>query len=291
MSRSNRQVVLSERPEGIPEAHHFSIVETPVPALAENQILVRNHFLSVEPAMRGWVNAAANYSKPVGIGEVMRSFASGEVVESRHPNYAPGDLVTGMFGWQDYAACNVSAVSRKVEETDLPLSLSLGVLGINGLTAYFALFELGLPRTGDTIVVSTAAGAVGSAVGQLAKLAGCRTVGIAGGPVKTALCLSDFGYDVALDYKAEKDLGAALAKACPDGIDIYYDNTSGPITDAVVGQLAVSARMIICGTAAVGSWGISTRSCPAATPRQAASAGEKLFTTGAIWNESDTATP
>lgn len=251
---TSRRVVLASRPDGIPQAEHFAIAEAEVPELRDGEILVRNQFLSVEPAMRGWVSAVANYSQPVGIGEVMRSFASGEVVASRHPGYAPGEKVTGLFGWQELAAVPASAVSRKVTEADLPLSASLGVLGLNGLTAYFALLDVGQPRPGDTVVVSTAAGSVGSAVGQIAKLMGCRTVGIAGGPDKVRQCLEDFGYDAAIDYKAGGDLGAALAAAAPDGVDVYFDNTSGPVSDAVLAQLAVGARVVICGTASVSSW-------------------------------------
>ncbi len=251
--QSNRQVRLKSRPSGIPQAEHFEIVETPVPALRDREFIVRNEFLSVEPAMRGWVSAVANYSDPVGIGEVMRSFSAGTVVASRHPGFAEGEHVMGMLGWQDYAVSDGSNVTRKVTETDLPLSLSLGVLGLNGITAYFGLIEAGQPRAGDTVVVSTAAGAVGSAVGQIAKLSGCRTVGITGGPEKVKLCTGEFGYDAAIDYKAG-DVAEALAAACPRGIDVYFDNTAGAISDAVMAQLAAKARVVICGTASIPSW-------------------------------------
>ena len=174
LPRTNAQVLLKTRPHGIPQAEHFEVVESPLPALDEGQFLVRNEFLSVEPAMRGWVNAAANYSDPVPVGGVMRSFAAGVVLASRHPDYAEGDQVMGMLGWQQYAVSDGSTIRRKVLERDLPLSLSLGVLGINGVTAYFALNEIGEPRPGETVVVSTAAGSVGSAVGQIAKIAGCH---------------------------------------------------------------------------------------------------------------------
>lgn len=203
--------------------------------------------------MRGWVSAVANYSQPVGIGEVMRSFAAGEVVSSRHPGFAPGERVSGLFGWQDYAAVPASAVTRKVQEHDLPLSASLGVLGLNGTTAYLALLEVGQPKPGETVVVSTAAGAVGSLVGQIAKLKGCRTVGITGGPEKRRQCVEEFGYDAAIDYKAGP-IGAALVEAAPNGVDVYFDNTSGPISDSVLRQLAVRARVVVCGTASVPSW-------------------------------------
>jgi NADPH-dependent curcumin reductase CurA len=224
-----------------------------MPALEAGQFLVRNEFLSVEPAMRGWVNAAANYSDPVAVGGVMRSFAAGVVVASRHQAYAEGDQVMGMLGWQHYAVSDGSTIRRKVLERDLPLSLSLGVLGINGVTAYFALTEIGEPRPGDTVVVSTAAGSVGSAVGQIAKIAGCRTVGIAGGAAKQRQCLDEFGYDAAVDYKSP-DFAQALAQACPQGVDVYYDNTSGAISDAVVQRINKGARIVICGTASVPSW-------------------------------------
>ncbi len=249
----NRQVLLKSRPAGIPQAENFELAEAPVPALADKQFLVRNEFLSVEPAMRGWVSAVANYSQPVGIGEVMRAFAAGTVVASKHPGYTRGDQVMGMLGWQHYAVSDGSDITRKVKETDLPLSLSLGVLGLNGITAYFGLLDLGEPKPGDTVVVSTAAGAVGSAVGQIAKLSGCRTVGITGGPVKSKLCRDEFGYDAVIDYKAG-DVGKALKDACPRGVDVYFDNTAGAISDAVYAQLALGARVVICGTASISSW-------------------------------------
>jgi NADPH-dependent curcumin reductase len=253
MTEKNRQVRLKSRPNGIPQADDFEIVETAVPPLRDGQLLVRSEFLSIEPAMRGWVSAVANYSKPVGIGEVMRSFAAGTVVQSRHAGFAEGDKVMGMLGWQQFAASDGSNITRKVQEHDLPLSLSLGVLGLNGITAYFGLLDQGTPRAGDTVVVSTAAGAVGSAVGQIAKLSGCRTVGITGGPAKVKLCREEFSFDAAIDYKAG-DVGKALAAAAPTGVNVYFDNTSGAISDAVYAQLAQGARIVICGTASVASW-------------------------------------
>jgi NADPH-dependent curcumin reductase len=249
----NRQVRLKSRPNGIPQADNFELTEAPVSELADRQFLIRNEFLSVEPAMRGWVAAAANYSTPVGIGEVMRSFAAGTVVASRHPDYAEGQNVMGLFGWQGYAISDGKSVTRKVREADLPLSLSLGILGLNGITAYFGLLDVGQPRPGDTVVVSTAAGAVGSAVGQIAKLSGCRTVGLTGGSTKVKLCREEFGYDAAIDYKAG-NLDEAIKRACPRGVDVYFDNTSGAISDAVLKQLAISARIVICGTASIASW-------------------------------------
>jgi NADPH-dependent curcumin reductase CurA len=250
---ANRQVRLKSRPSGIPQAEHFEIVEAPIPDPADGQVLVRNIYLSVEPAMRGWVSAVANYSEPVALGAVMRSLAVGRVEESRHPDFHPGDYVTGMFGWQDYAAVDGKAIQRKVVRTGLPISTSLGVLGLNGLTAYFALLEIGQPKPGDTVVVSTAAGAVGSCVGQIAKIKGCRSVGIAGGPDKVRMCREEFRYDSAVDYKAE-DFEPALAAACPEGVDVYFDNTAGTISDSVMQHVNVGARVVICGTASIASW-------------------------------------
>ncbi|SKA07062.1 hypothetical protein SAMN02745126_03439 [Enhydrobacter aerosaccus] len=249
----NRQVLLRARPTGIPQAEHFEVVERPLPVLTDGQVLVRNSYLSVEPAMRGWVSAVANYSEPVPLGGVMRSLAAGRIVESRHPDWQPGDVVVGMFGWQDFAAVDPDAIQTKVTSAEPPLSAWLGVLGLNGLTAYFGLLDVGQPRAGETVVVSTAAGSVGSCVGQIAKIKGCRSVGIAGGPTKAELCRDAFGYDAAIDYK-QGDLDAALTAACPNGIDVYFDNTAGAISDAVMKHLTVGARVVICGTASVSSW-------------------------------------
>ena len=249
----NRQVVLVSRPVGIPQASDFEIVQTPIPAVAEGQVLVRNMVLSVEPAMRGWVSAVRNYSEPVAIGSVMRSFTVGRVIESRHPGYRVGDRVTGLLGWQDYAVVDAAAIQRKIEATDLPVSTALGVLGINGATAHYGLLALGVPKPGETVVVSTAAGSVGSCVGQIAAIQGCRTVGITGGARKAELCRTTFGFDAVVDYKAQgwqKDLAAA----CPQGVDVYFDNTAGPISDAVMERLNVGARVVICGTASVATW-------------------------------------
>lgn len=253
-AKVNRQVVLKARPTAIPEAEHFEIVASPVPEPGDGQFLVRNLYLSVDPAMRGWVSAVANYSKPVGIGEVMRSRDVGEVMASRHPDYRVGDKVVGWLGWQEYALSDGKGIIRRVDEQDVPLSAALGVLGMNGVTAYFGLLDVGQPKPGETVVVSTAAGAVGSAVGQIAKLKGCRTVGIAGGPEKVRLCREEFGYDAAIDYKATPDLDAALAASCPQGIDVYFDNTSGRISDAVLRHINKRARIVICGTASLSSW-------------------------------------
>ncbi|WP_424969805.1 NADP-dependent oxidoreductase [Dinoroseobacter sp. S76] len=249
----NTQVLLARRPVGVPAPSHFEIAETPVPEIGPGQVLVRTTHWSVDPAMRGWANDVPNYSPPVPLGTPMRAFAVGDVIASRHPNYAEGDVVEGLLGWQTHALVEGDLIARKVTETDLPRSYALGILGLNGTTAYFGLLESCGVTEGDTVVVSTAAGAVGSAVGQIAKLRGCRTVGIAGGPEKVAQCLSEFQYDAAIDYKSE-DVEAALARHCPGGVDCYFDNTCGPISDAVMGRLAQGARITICGTAAVTEW-------------------------------------
>lgn len=246
----NRRVVLASRPSGIAQADDFRIEEADVPALAAGEVLVRNAYLSVEPAMRGWIADTGNYSDPVAIGATMRALASGHVVASRDAAYREGDAVTGWLGWQEHAVVAGSALER-IEPGDL--TLALGLLGINGLTAYLALTRVGLPRAGDTVLVSSAAGAVGSAVGQIARLLGCRTVGIAGGPDKVALCRDVFGFSAALDYRGD-GLSAAIAAACPEGIDVYFDNTAGGISDAVMPHLAVGARVVICGTAALDRW-------------------------------------
>ncbi len=224
-----------------------------MPEAGDGEFLVRNRFLSVDPAMRGWVSAVANYSEPVAIGEVMRSFAAGEVVRSNHPDYASGDLLCGLFGWTENAVSDGGNVLFRHDLAQAPLSASLGILGVNGITAYFALLDVGAPKAGETVVVSTAAGSVGSAVGQIAKISGCRTVGLTGSGEKVQQCLAEFGYDAAIDYHAG-DLEAALAEACPDGVDVYFDNTAGAISDAVYRRLNIGARCVVCGTASLASW-------------------------------------
>ena len=249
----NRQCILASRPEGIAQANNFEIIEVPEQPLQDGEIRVRNAFLSVDPAMRGWIADKDNYSEPVAIGSVMRAIAAGTVVESKSQTYAVGDAVTGWFGWQESAAVPESSVLRKITETDLPLSLSLGILGINGVTAHLALTGVGEPEPGDTLLVSTAAGAVGSAVGQIGKLLGCRTIGIAGGEDKVERCRTRFGYDEAIDYKSP-DFAEAIAQTCSDGVDVYFDNTAGSISDAVLPRLAGGARVIVCGTASISQW-------------------------------------
>ena len=247
------QVILAKRPEGIPQAEHFQIVQTVVPALTDGQVLVRNMYWSVEPAMRGWVNAVGNYAEPVALGAVMRSFTAGVVEASRDTGLPVGTWVTGLFGWQTHAVVAASSVTRRIPDRDLPLSTALGILGINGAAAHHGLLTVGQPRAGDTVVASTAAGAVGSCVGQIAKIKGCRTVGITGGETKRQLCLNTFGFDAAVDYKAP-DFAEQLASACPNGVDVYFDNTAGAISDSVLTHLNRGARVVVCGTASVANW-------------------------------------
>lgn len=249
----NRQVCLASRPVGIPQAEHFEIKATPVPPVQDGEVRVRNVYFSVEPAMRGWVNAVGNYSEPVAVGAVMRAFTAGVVEESRDVRVPVGSWVTGMLGWQEFAVVGAGRIDNLIAERDLPLSTSLGVLGINGVTAHYGLLKIGEPKPGETVVVSTAAGAVGSCVGQIAKLKGCRTVGITGGETKRQLCLDKFGFDAAIDYKSP-DFADQLRLACPDGVDIYYDNTAGAISDAVTDNLCLGARIIVCGTASIANW-------------------------------------
>jgi len=253
-SSINRQIYLKSRPNGIPQPEDFAIREAPIPNIGENQFLIRNEFLSADPAMRGWITDKSTYWPRIEIGDTMRAYSVGEVVKTNHPDYAVGEKVMGIFGWQDYAAVTTPQVYRKVVERDLPLSLSLGVMGLNGLTAYFGIHEVLKPKPGETVIVSTAAGGVGSAAGQMAKIAGSRVVGVTGGPDKVRMCFEEFGYDAAIDYKSLEDIDQALAIACPKGVDCFFDNTSGPIHDAVLRRLNLHGRIAICGTAAYSTW-------------------------------------
>ncbi|MFM6832111.1 MAG: NADP-dependent oxidoreductase [Novosphingobium sp.] len=247
----NARVLLVNRPAGVAQASDFAISQGAVPEPAPGEILVRNHYLSVDPAMRGWIADVGNYSAPVAIGEVMRSLCSGEIVASRNPDYAVGEFVTGWFGWQDYAAVSADRIVQRTSPAEA--KMALGTLGLNGTTALLALTTIGEPRPGQTVVVSTAAGAVGSAVGQIARIHGCRTIGITSSPAKARDCVDLFGYDAAIDYRTE-DVGARVAALCPEGVDIYFDNTAGAISDAVMPHLAQKARVVVCGTASYDRW-------------------------------------
>jgi len=241
----NRVVTLASRPEGVPDEANFELVEQPLPDAGPGEVLVRVLWTSVDPYQRGRMSEARSYAKPVQVGEVMTAQAVGEVVESNDPRHAIGDMVVGQLGWQDYAAVRAGSLRKVPPELDPP-TLALHVLGTTGFTAYFGLLDVCEPKPGDTVVVSGAAGAVGQIVGQLANLAGCRTVGIAGGPEKAAELRDLYGYDAAIDYKND-DVRAALKAACPEGVDAYFDNVGGAISAAVHGRLNVGARIAICG--------------------------------------------
>ena len=242
----NRQITLASRPVGAPTQDNFKLVETAVPTPERGQVLVKALYLSLDPYMRGRMSDAKSYAPSVKIGEVMTGGAVGRVVDSRHPGFKEGDIVEGRIGWQDYGLVE-GGMLRKVDPDVAPISTALGVIGMPGLTAYFGLFEIGKPRPGETLVVSAASGAVGAVVCQLGKMAGARVVGIAGGPDKCAYVKDELGVDAVIDYKAEKDLAKALAAACPDGIDVYFDNVGGPVTDAIATLFNLRARMIVCG--------------------------------------------
>ena len=242
----NRQFVLASRPAGMPKESDFRMVETPVPALRDGEVLLRALYLSVDPYMRGRMNAAKSYAPSVEIGELMVGSGVARVVESKNPSHEAGDVVNGQMGWQEYAVSNGEGL-RKIDPQVAPVSTALGVLGMPGLTAYFGLLEVCGVNAGETVVVSAAAGAVGSVVGQIAKIKGCRAVGIAGGAVKTRYVIDECGFDAALDYKNTNDYPAAIRELCPKGVDAYFDNVGGPITDAVLANLNARARISICG--------------------------------------------
>ncbi|MCZ6590788.1 MAG: NADP-dependent oxidoreductase [Alphaproteobacteria bacterium] len=250
----NRRVILKTRATGLPVPELFDMVEDDAPEPGDGEVLINNIYVSADPGMKGWISTAKNYAS-VETGATMNSFGVGVVVESRNPDIAEGDYIVGRTGWQEYSiVAPEQGGFRKVDPADGPLSASLGVLGHSAITAYFGLLDVGRPNAGETVLVSTAAGSVGSAVGQFANIKGCRTVGIAGGPEKAALCREVFGYDVAIDYKATDDLAAALQEACPEGIDVYYDNVGGDTLDTVLGLMNQNGRVVICGTAATEAW-------------------------------------
>jgi len=247
--RINRQWRLAARPEGMVGDEHFRWVEEPAPGLtSDGQLLVRTLYLSCDPTQRGWM-ARDTYLPAVAIGEVMRSFGVGRVVESRHPDYREGELVQGLLGWQDYALLDGSSARLNVVPEGIPIPIAMSALGVTGLTAYFGLLEIGRPEAGETVVVSAAAGATGSVVGQIARLKGCRTVGIAGGPDKCRWLVEEARFDAAVDYRNE-DVEARLLELCPRGIDVYFDNVGGEILDAALARLAFNGRVVLCGAIA-----------------------------------------
>ncbi|MBI2823586.1 MAG: NADP-dependent oxidoreductase [Planctomycetia bacterium] len=242
----NHRVVLAARPVGFPRESDFRIEEAPAQEPADGQFLVRVLYLSLDPYMRGRMSAVKSYAANVELGEVMVGGAVGRVVASRNERFAVGDAVVGHFGWQEYATSDGAGV-EKIDESLAPISTAVGVLGMPGLTAYFGLLEIGRPRPGETVVVSAAAGAVGAVVGQIAKIKGCRVVGIAGSPEKVAYVRDQLGFDAAIDYRAAPDMSQALAEACPRGVDVYFDNVGGETLDAVLRHINMRARIAICG--------------------------------------------
>ncbi len=251
--RINRRIVMAARPEGAPRDGDFRLEETAMPEPGAGELLCRTLYLSLDPYMRGRMSAAKSYAARVELGELMVGGAVSEVLRSRADEFQAGDIVFAYSGWQDYWTAGVQGPRgvqglRKLDPEIAPISTALGVLGMPGLTAYFGLLEVARPGPGDTVLVSAASGAVGAVVGQIARIMGCRVVGIAGGPAKVGYITGELGFDAGIDYKAADDLGAAIAAACPDGIDVYFDNVGGAIADAALDNLARGARVAICGT-------------------------------------------
>lgn len=241
----NRQITLASRPVGAPTAANFKLVETPIPDLQEGQILLRNRFLSLDPYMRGRMSDAPSYAEPVGIGEVMGAGTVARVETSRHADYSEGELVLAYGGWQDYAVSDGSGLNRLDTDMAQP-SLALGLLGMPGFTAYMGLLDIGQPKPGETVVVAAASGAVGSVVGQIAKLKGCRAVGIAGGAEKCRYVVDELGFDACIDHHAT-DFAEQLEAACKHGIDVYFESVGGAVFDAVLPLLNTKARIPLCG--------------------------------------------
>lgn len=241
-----RRIVLARRPPAEPAETDFRIEEVPTPEPGPGQFLARVIYLSLDPYMRGRMRDAKSYAPPVALGEVMTAGAVGQIVKSNHPHFQVGDIVEDTMGWQEYAV-GPGRAARKIDPAHGPVSYANSVLGMPGMTAYFGLLEVGRPKPGETVVVSAASGAVGQIVGQIAKIAGCRTVGIAGGPRKCAYVTDELGLDACVDYKAQPDLAAAVKAACPNGVDVYFDNVGGAVSDGVLANLNFFARVALCG--------------------------------------------
>ena len=245
MPLTNHQFRLAARPVGMPKSTDWKFDEQPAGEPADGEALIKVLYISLDPAMRGWMNEAKSYIPPVALGEVMRAGAVGRVMASKNPKFAVGEHVVGALGVQEYALSDGKGLTR-VDSRLAPLPVYLSTLGMPGMTAYFGLLDIGKPKAGDTVVVSGAAGAVGAVVGQIAKIKDCRVVGIAGGREKCDYLVNELGFDAAIDYKSE-DVKKALAERCPQGIDVYFDNVGGDILDAALTRLARQARIVICG--------------------------------------------
>jgi NADPH-dependent curcumin reductase CurA len=241
----NHQYRLAARPSGLPKPTDWQYTQEPAREPNDGEVLIKVLYLSLDPAMRGWMNEGRSYIPPVQIGEVMRAGGAGKVVASKHPSFIAGDFAYGTLGIQEYATLQGSDLT-KLDTSKISLPVYLGALGMPGMTAYFGLLDVGKAKAGDTVVVSGAAGAVGTVVGQIAKIKGCRVIGIAGGKAKCDYLVQDLGFDAAIDYKSE-DVKKALRQHCPKGVDVYFDNVGGDILDAVLTQLARHARIVICG--------------------------------------------
>lgn len=241
----NHQFLLASRPTGLPTRANWNYVETETPELQEGEILIQTQFISLDPAMRGWMNDAKSYIPPVGIGEVMRAGTAGRILDSKNPQFEVGEAVTGYWGVQEYTVSNGKGIT-KVDTSFVPLEVYTGTLGTAGLTAYFGLLNIGEPKAGETVVVSGAAGAVGMIVGQIAKIKGCRVIGLAGGQTKCDFVVNELGFDACIDYKNE-DIRKSLKQHAPEGVDVYFDNVGGDILDVVMAQIRRKARIIICG--------------------------------------------
>jgi len=249
---TNKQIHLDNRPDGEAVAGNFKLVTAETPALKDNQVLVRHHYMSLDPYMRGRMNDSKSYAQPQPLGQVMQGGTAGEVVESKHPKYAVGDKVVGFGGWQEYSVVDASqpGALKKVDTTQVPLSHYLGAVGMPGVTAWYGLVKIIAPKAGETMVVTAASGAVGSAFGALAKARGCRVVGIAGGPDKCRYVTDELGFDACIDYRQHPDvksMSAALKEACPNGIDGYFENVGGYIFDAVLLRANAFSRVALCG--------------------------------------------
>jgi NADPH:quinone reductase len=242
----NRQILLASRPQGMPTEENFRFVESAIPSPVEGEVLVKTLYLSVDPYMRGRMNDAKSYVPPFALNEVISGGIVGEVAQSQTPDFAEGDIVVGNLGWQEYSIADKNQV-RKIDSTIAPVTTALGVLGMPGLTAYFGLLYIGQPKEGETVVISGAAGAVGMVVGQIAKIKGCRVVGIAGSDEKNRYLVDELGFDEAINYKTTDNMKDALKKACPNGVDVYFDNVGGEISDAVMKLLNFNARIPLCG--------------------------------------------
>jgi NADPH-dependent curcumin reductase len=248
MVTMNRQVLLAARPQGAVREENFRLVDGPIPKPGEGEVLVKNEWLSLDPYMRGRMNEAKSYATPVAIGEVMVGQTVGEVLESRDPAFKPGDKVLASLGWQLYGAAKAKTL-RKIDAVRAPASYYLGVLGMPGITAWFGLTEIGKPKAGETLVVSAASGAVGSVVGQLARVMGCRVVGIAGGKTKCDYVVQELGFDACVDHRAS-DVEERLSEACPKGIDVDFENVGGALLDTLLGMMNLRSRIVICGLVA-----------------------------------------